>query len=168
MNDKLVQIQNTKLVTKLIMAAPQAGQNLYVPLHTRYIQTLKSEYFRVNGSFTQIIFDRTTDRLRKSPQTEAKLASHTSSAPVCGRCSNGKGRHRQMEMRTKTIMSRRGFMYSDGAPHSCSPSSGWFRDVQVKKRRSSTARSCGVIFWCWWCVIIGNGHPRYKLIILCR
>ena len=92
------------------MATPQAGQNLNVLAHTTYTQTVKGEYFRVNGSFTQIIFDRTTDRLRKSPQTEAKLASHTNSAPVCGGCSNGKGRHWQMEIRTKTMMSRRGFL----------------------------------------------------------
>jgi hypothetical protein len=46
------------------MAAPQAGQNLDVPSHIRYIQTVKGGYFRVNGGFTQIISDRTTDRLR--------------------------------------------------------------------------------------------------------
>jgi hypothetical protein len=38
MHNKLVPITNTKLGTKLITAAPQAGQNLDVPSYTRYIQ----------------------------------------------------------------------------------------------------------------------------------
>jgi hypothetical protein len=111
------------------------------------------------------ISDWATDRLRNSPQTKAKLAAPTSSTPFSSGRSNGNGRYRQMEMRTKNMVSSSGSICGERAPHSCSPSSSRFWDVQVKKRWCSTTTSFVAIFRCRGSVIIGNGHPICQLII---
>lgn len=72
--------------------------------------------------------DRVTDRLRNSPQTKAELASNTSSTPISGGCSDAEGRHWQMEMGAKAMMSC-WLTCGNRSSHSCSPGSSWFWDV---------------------------------------
>jgi hypothetical protein len=104
-----------------------------------------------------------TDRLRKSPQTEAKFAANTASRCISARRCNSDGRHWQMEMWTKPMMSSCRFTCGQRASHSRCPGSGRFRDVQMKKRCRSTATSFGDIFRWWGCVNVGNGHRRCQV-----
>jgi hypothetical protein len=146
------------------MATSEGSQNLDAPWYTGYIQTVKGlGIIMLIGVSHKWFSDQLTDRLRNSPQTEAKFAANTASRPVSGRCSNGEGRHWQMEMGTKPMVSSCWFISGDRASHTSGPSSGRFRDVQMKKRWRSTTTSFGDIFRCWGCVNIGNGHRRCQL-----
>lgn len=130
---------------------------------TGYIQTVKrlgtTMLIRVSH---KRFSDQVTDRLRNSPQTEAKFPSNTASRPVSGGCSNGEGRNWQMKMGNKAMMSC-WFTSGHRASRRRSPSSGRFRDVKMEKRWRSTATFFGDIFRCWGCVSIGNGHRRCQL-----